>query len=254
MIDALRASLSPTKPAPHVTFGPFLMLEAIPWLMLASSLRFLAYVKPGLAGALFAAASISLFLAFVLGARRMIELAEGQTGLGSLNFTEQLRLARAVVGRVVLLLIAAFAAAIAVGERNLAPHLLLGFDGIAFDQFSRVGMVWSSVLACIVFLMVVRADRDGRPALLGALGDLGRRAAWLAPAILAVVMAQYGLTFVQGLARSGVRVYYFTSPAPTAIKNLLYFLFVFGFATIRLWLTLAILTFGLRESYRRQGG
>jgi hypothetical protein len=33
-----------------------------------------------------------------------------------------------------------------------------------------------------------------------------------------------------------------------------YFGFVFGFATIRLWLTLAVLTYALREAYRRMPG
>ena len=35
------------------------------------------------------------------------------------------------------------------------------------------------------------------------------------------------------------------------VKNLVYFFFVFGFATLRLWLTLAVLVYALRESYRR---
>jgi hypothetical protein len=44
---------------------------------------------------------------------------------------------------------------------------------------------------------------------------------------------------------------FFQTGAPQSIKNLMYFFFVFGFATVRLWVTLAVLVFALRESYRR---
>jgi hypothetical protein len=44
---------------------------------------------------------------------------------------------------------------------------------------------------------------------------------------------------------------FFRTNAPVQLKNLVYFLFVFGFASLRLWVTLAILVFALRESYRR---
>ena len=33
------------------------------------------------------------------------------------------------------------------------------------------------------------------------------------------------------------------------IKNLIYFVFIFSFAMLRLWITLLILTFGLKQSY-----
>jgi hypothetical protein len=42
----------------------------------------------------------------------------------------------------------------------------------------------------------------------------------------------------------------FRSDMPIQIKNLVYFFFVFGFAALRLWMTLAVLVFALRESYR----
>ena len=39
------------------------------------------------------------------------------------------------------------------------------------------------------------------------------------------------------------------SDAGQFIKNLIYFVFIFSFAMLRLWMTLLILTFGLKQSY-----
>lgn len=44
-----------------------------------------------------------------------------------------------------------------------------------------------------------------------------------------------------------------TSSASQFIKNLTYFVFIFGFAMLRLWVTLLILTYGLKQSYVRAG-
>jgi hypothetical protein len=87
--------------------------------------------------------------------------------------------------------------------------------------------------------------------MLDTLKELWARAHWLLPAIVVVAAMQFGLNTVQGVARGAVYVFWQTSPSPQAVKNLVYFVFVFGFAAVRLWLTLAILTFALRESYRR---
>ena len=49
--------------------------------------------------------------------------------------------------------------------------------------------------------------------------------------------------------RSAIWTFWQTSEASQFIKNLIYFVFIFGFAMLRLWMTLLILTFGLRQSY-----
>ena len=254
-VDAQAAPL-PARPLPipTVSFGPFRLLEAVPWLMLASAMRFLAYGRPAAAIPALVIANLSLFLAFLLAARRVIEFADGQTALGRLEFREQLALARRVLYRVIVLLLAAVLAFSAVGAKELAPHMLMGFDGIAFDQFSKTGMVWSSVLAAIVLLMVVRAGLSQHFTLRDVLKEFWDRSPCLLPAIVAVAAFQFGLSFVQGAGRSAVFLFWQTSPSPQTLKNVIYFIFVFGFAALRLWVTLAILTFALRESYRRGEG
>jgi hypothetical protein len=237
-----------SRKLPAVSYGPYHLLEAVPWLMLASAFRLMAYVHKALALPAIVLAAVALFLAFLLAARRMIELADGSTRLGTLGFVEQLTLARNILGRVfVLLLIVSLAVSIVV-SRELAPYLLLGFDGIAFDQYSKLGMAWSSILAAIVLLLVVQAGTGEKMSLLGALQELVARWAWLLPAIIAVAIVQVGLSFVQGGVRHLLALFAHSAPRP--VFNSLYFAFIFGFATVRLWATLTVLTFALRESYR----
>ena len=75
----------------------------MPWLMFASAMRFVGYANPSLAGPAIVLASYAILLAFLLAARRMIEIADGTTQLGKLAFAGQLRLARRILGRIVLL-------------------------------------------------------------------------------------------------------------------------------------------------------
>jgi hypothetical protein len=195
--------------------------------------------------------SFALFLAFLLAARRMIEFADGRTDLGKLSFVQQIVLARRVLRHVVVLLFAASIAVAAAGWRDLAPHMFFGFDGIAFDQFTRAGRVWSSTLAAIVLLMVVKVGTSQPITLLGTFKELLARSGWLFPAIVVVAATQFALNPVQGIARAAVYEFWQNPMASQTVKNFVYFAFVFGFAALRLWLTLAILTFALRESYRR---
>jgi hypothetical protein len=238
---------------PNVSYGPFRLLEALPWLMLATAIRFVSYGSSLKMLVGLVLESFALFLAFLLAARRMIEFADGRTDLGKLSFVQQIVLARRVLRHVVVLLFAASTAVAVAGWRDLAPHMFFGFDGIAFDQFTRAGRVWSGALAAIVLLMVVKVGTSQPITLLGTFKELLARSAWLLPAIVAVTASQFALHPVQGVARAAVYELWQSSMASQTVKNFVYFVFVFGFAALRLWLTLAILTFALRESYRRDG-
>lgn len=99
-----RIAIQPIR-LPTVTYGPFRLLEAVPWLMLAAALRTLQ-VQGGLMWFVAGEASdFSVFIAFLLAARRMIELADGQTGLGKLSFAQQLSLARKVLTPIVIMMV-----------------------------------------------------------------------------------------------------------------------------------------------------
>jgi len=223
------------------------VLDIVPWLMLASTMRFIGW-RGGTFGLVTTVLSdLFVFIAFLLGARAMIEWTGGRMQIGRASFREQLAIGHKILLRVFVLLVAATVIVGLLGPARLGPYMMMGFDGIAFDQFSKLGRIWSAVLAAIVFMLVVTAETGGQVMLGAALRALARHAGWMVPAIAAIALLQFGLSGLQGVARAWVYALW-QSAAPEMLKNFVYFFFVFGFASLRVWLTLA-----LRESYRRRG-
>ena len=159
MTIALRRQLQ-QHTFPNVSFGPFRFFEAMPWLVLAASMRVIAFNSPFIAIPATVFASIAVLHAFLVVTQRSIELAHGQTGLGGLDFTEQSRLTRAILWRIGLLMLAASIAVLAAGYTSAAPHMMSGLDGMAFDQFTDIGKFWSAAVAALTLLMVVGAERN----------------------------------------------------------------------------------------------
>jgi F0F1-type ATP synthase membrane subunit c/vacuolar-type H+-ATPase subunit K len=98
----------------------------------------------------------------------------------------------------------------------------------------------------------VNAERDGgRVSFLAAAGEFARRGVWIGAAVAALSVAYIALGFGQGVVRSAIWNFWQASSSSQFIKNLIYFVFIFSFAMLRLWVTLLILTWGLKQSYRR---
>jgi hypothetical protein len=229
--------------------NPF--LEAVPWLMLASALRFYGYFSGGVVSLVATGLSnLAVFLAFLLAARRMIEWTGGSVRFGALPIRDQLRLGQQILNRVLVLLFGLFALAMLLGFKQQALHFMLGFDGIAFDQHTWTGMVWSATLAATVYLMLLDAEQYGKPSLPRAAMAGFRNWRWILPAILLVALADIAISVAQGQLRGLVTMMWANGVAPIGIMKAIYFTFVFGFATLRLWVTLAILTCVIREGYR----
>jgi hypothetical protein len=253
MTIALRRQLQQHS-FPNVSFGPFRFLEAVPWLVLAASMRVIAFNSPFIAIPAIVLASIAILHAFLVVTQRSVELAHGQTSLSALDFTEQFRLTRAILWRLGLLMIGASVAAAAAGYTSLAPHMMTGLDGMAFDQFTAIGKFWSAAVAALTLLMIVGAERnEGKVRFCEAAAEFARRGLWLGAAVIALGIILLGLGLGQGLIRNALWHFYQTAPYSPLIKNLTYFVFIFGFATLRLWVTLLVLTWGLKQSYVRAG-
>ena len=217
--------------------------------MLASAMRVVAVTSGGFGLAAMVVSNLAVFLALLLAATAMIEWTGGRLQLGRTPIREQLLLGCRVLGRVlVLLMVMSVVVSFAAG--SLGIHMMIGFDGIAFDQHTALGVLWSATLAAIVLLMIVRVDGGGQLTLFGTLRELAHRANWMVPAILAVAGVHFVLQAIQGEVRWTVRTL-FDSDAPDLMKRLTFLAFVVSFATMRLWATLAILTFALRKSYRQ---
>lgn len=253
MTIALRRQLQ-QQTFPNVSFGPFRFFEAMPWLVLAASMRVIAFNSPFIAIPATVFASIAVLHAFLLVTQRSIELAQGQTGLGGLDFTEQSRLTRAILWRVGLLMLAVSLCAEAAGYRSQALHMMSGLDGMAFDQVTDIGKFWSAAVAALTLLMVVGAERNrGKVRFWQAAAEFARRSLWVGLAVIALGIIFLGLSLCQGLIRNALWQFYQTSTAHQLIKNLIFFVFIFSFATLRLWVTLLVLTWGLKQSYVRAG-
>lgn len=226
-------------------------MEIVPWMMLSAAVRVFS-VHGGLTT--FVAMQISdlcLFIAFLLAARRMIELADGVTTLGQLGFAQQVAMARKILLRVVGVVAAGAAVVYALGFHWVGLHMLLGFDGIAYDQQTIDGFLWSAFLAALTLLLVLRYERAGDVRLVAVFRELWSRALYLVPAILVVALVDVGLSIAQGAARGVMFAFWKSDAAPSLVRALAFYSFVFTFAAVRLWITLAILVFALRESYRR---
>jgi len=253
MTTALRQQLQ-QHTFPSVSFGPFRFFEAMPWLVLAASMRVIAFNNPLIAIPATVLASIAVLHAFLLVTQRSIELAHGQSSLGALDFTEQSRLTRAILWRIGLLMLVASIAVLAAGYRSAAPHMMAGLDGMAFDQFTDIGKFWSAIVAALTLLMVVGAERNkGKVRFWQAAAEFARRGLWVGAAVIALGIIYLGLGLGQGLIRSALWHFYQTSPYPELIRNLIFFVFIFSFALLRLWVTLLVLTWGLKQSYLRAG-
>ena len=235
---------------PQVSFGPLRFLEALPWLVMAAAMRVVAVSGGAVALPAIIIATIAVLHAFLVVAQRAIELADGATSLGELDFKEQSRLSLGVLWRITLLMIAAALALWAAGYGPFAFYMMGGIDGMAFDQFTDLGKFWSAVIAALVLLMIVDAERNrGRVSLFRALGEFARRALWIGAAVLVLGVVYLGLGIGQGWVRSAIWNFWQVSSASQFLKNLIYFVFIFSFAMLRLWVTLLVLTFGLKQSY-----
>jgi len=107
------------------------------------------------------------------------------------------------------------------------------------------------VVATVILLMVLHHEQGQQPSLLGALRELATRWKSLLAGIVIAALFQILLSPVQGLVRWWVYLFWTGTEAPDVLKAAVYFTFIFGFATLRLWGMVAILIFALRESYRR---
>jgi amino acid permease len=192
MTIALRRQLQ-QHTFPNVSFGPFRFFEAMPWLVLAASMRVIAFNSPLIAIPATVFASIAVLNAFLVVTQRSIELAHGQTAWAP-DFTEQSRLTRAILWRIGLLMLAASIAVLAAGYTTAAPHMMSGLDGMAFDQFTEIGKFWSAAVAALTLLMIVGAERNrGRVRFWDAAAEFARRGLWLGAAVIALGIIYLGL-------------------------------------------------------------
>eukprot|EP01035_Chromulina_nebulosa_P063764 gene63764-87212_t len=131
------------------------------------------------------------------------------------------------------------------GNPELRGSMMTGLDGMAFDQFTHVGKFWSAIIAALILLMILGAERNGgRLSLLAAANELKDRCFWVGGATALVGLAYLFLGVGQGFVRNAIWVTWQGQTSDTFVRNLVFFVFIFSFAMLRLWVTLLILTWG----------
>ncbi len=88
----------------HVTqFAPYLVLQTLPWLLLATVLRLYMKTAPNaVVLLLFVLVQLSVFIAFLVACERMIKLSGGWTSLDRLTMGQRDRFAWQVIWRLLI--------------------------------------------------------------------------------------------------------------------------------------------------------
>ena len=164
-------SRAPPRVLPKLSFGPYGLLEAVPWLMLAAAMRFARLQQRGVRVAGVHPVELRAVLRLpARGAAHDRVRRRNDAARQAHVCSDQLLLAGDILRQVVLAAVRRHARRRgSSGYPRQASSCLPGFDGIAFDQFTKLGMLWSAALAAVVLLMVVGAG-DGATASLRAAG------------------------------------------------------------------------------------
>lgn len=230
-------------PLHHTSFGPMRFLDALPWLVLAAAMRVIAFGGGVVALPAIFVASVAVLQAFIAVTKRSIELSGGSTGLDGLVLREEFQLSLAILWRVGLLMLAATLVASYLASYSVGMFMLGGLDGMAFDQAHAIGKIWSPCVATLVLLMIVGAESHaGKVSLRDAARECLARWRWLGVAIAALALAYVVLSFGQGIVRGAIWSFGQDPAVSPFTRNLVFFVFIFSFAMLRLWVTLLILT------------
>ncbi len=237
---------------PRLDYGPYFLLPAIPWLLLATILRAKARLTYDPSLLLFIVlGQFAVFLAFLIASQMMIRSAGGVTALGRIQFSDQLRFAWGTVWRIwALFLAAGFASYHLKTGIYVRDAVLFAFDGIVFPWKLPLLPVWSALAATLVFLAIVERGMDRKPTGKTVLREFGRRIRHLGPAIIYVATAIFIIQAVQ-FAASAVVLPGLRSMSSITLSNILSVGFLLTFSYVRLHVTILILTLAVKASYRQ---
>jgi hypothetical protein len=231
---------------PDVSHGPFHYFEAVPWLLLAAACRYAAVNLGTLAALLaFIAESIAVLMAFNAVAKRAFPLFDRPIPLEGTRIDEEYRLALRMFWRLFVVLLVSSTLVGQLGFRSEAPSFVHGLVGVAFNQLSFPGRAWTAVIAALMLLLLLDADRVCKPTLAAALRGLAGQGLRFCAAISALAVFYIGWGTIQILLFNAI----WSTPlggADPRTKGVIFFTVTFIFAFARLWATVLILTWGLK--------
>jgi hypothetical protein len=237
---------------PDTSFGPFRHVEAVAWLMLALACRIAGMNETPWWPLALCGDSIAVLMAFIAVARRVFEIFGHRSPVDGLTFDQELRLSLRIFGRMTALMLAATLLLGIFVDRSVGSIFLLGLDGIVFDAFSILGKIASAGCAALVLLFILGVDRaSGKPGFASTLRAAIHYGARLGAAVAVLVIFYMALGLIQRLMLYKILGFGPVAAAGPHTQNLIYFMLTLGFAVMRLWATLLILTCGLKPSGTR---
>lgn len=227
-------------------------------LMLAAVIRIPAFAYTGKRfNMLFFISEAVVILAVICAVERMIAMFNGESRLERLDFPARLTLCGQAILPMTIACLALSFLSQTVG--NVAGWVdfdgerifLRGIDGIAFDQMTDAGRVYSAALAGVLILFVI--ERGQRRAL--SLRRAGHAALHHAGSLLiGIILCALAMIWLSGLQESVRADVVATARTMDHViaQNGLIALFAGGFACVRLVIVVAIFTLVLRASYRKK--
>ncbi len=247
---ALNLSVPAKRFRSLLSFGPYLVVEATPWLLIATIVRLRSHATLGTLIVGTQLVQLLVFMAFLLMSQRMISLSGGGTSLAKLPFRDQVALGRAILWRLLGLSVIVSVTAKYASASAIPFVYWLGIDGIVFPWYGLSLPVWSAFMATLAFLMVVEKGLDRKTSFRGVLLQIKRRWIYLLPAMICVGLFLTGANAVQKVVTAALEPAYAAYAGP--FQRYFYTGYFLGWSYARLWIVVVILTFALRESYRRQ--
>jgi hypothetical protein len=217
--------------------------------LFASSLRVLAEKLP----AVILLAQVAVLFAFISGTARVIEDMQGRTELPRMNFSQTWSLSRIILkifgAGFLLCLLAYVVAGKKDGSLGLIHYYIVAFDCLAFDSFFTLNKITSAAVGLFAFFIVVNAGTGKPPSIAGVLSELSERAKFMFKALLIVIAYMLILGELQGLMRPFVLEYVRAHGANNFMSKTVFYVFVVGFAYLRLTVIIAIYSYWLKKSY-----
>lgn len=248
---------APPSAAEEASTGHAGLLIACGLLLLAAIIRIPAFAYTGdRLNPFFFASEAIVVLAVIYASEQVIALLHGRSGLHRLDFLNRFQLCfqtflPMTIACMTLAIVSDLIADHA-GWEDFNGHniFLRGVDGIAFDQKTDAGRVFSTTLAGLLIVFVIERAQRSALSLRRAARIFVRHSVYLAAGVAVASLFLFWLAGVQQAVRTDVMATVHSLDSLLA-KNATIALFAGGFACLRLVAVVTIFTLVLRASYRR---
>lgn len=240
---------------PDLRYGPLKIGDAVPWLLLASSVRYLSKIPdPGFQPLTIPFTQFCVFMAFAVAVHSTILSSGGKTPVTRMALWASVIHLKSVLWKATKIIFWLIVLLITIGIgldlsaetiRDVSVSLLMAFGGLAFPDGELTCRVLGALLAWACFHLVV-LSAGGYPVTLQQLWpQMQRHWRHMLPAVILLVAATH---FVKENQLQFGRFLDQSIEAYSPLKGWFYIIYQTAFGIFRIWLIVAILTYAHRRS------